>query len=71
VTLSIAVVTVPAGLGVEQAVTVAVFAPWGISAADALAMSFVLTFAAVAWVVPAGLLALWRQGGGLPSAEEG
>ena len=71
VTLSIAVVTVPAGLGVEQAVTVAVFAAWGIADADALAMSFVLTFAAVVWVVPIGLLAMWRQGGGLPSAEEG
>ena len=71
VTLSIAVVTVPAGLGVEQAVTVAVFAAWQISAADALAMSFVLTFAAVAWVIPLGLLALWRHGGGLPSGQEG
>ena len=71
VTLSVAVVTVPAGLGVEQAVTVAVFAAWGITAADALAMSFVLTFAAVFWVVPFGLVAMWRQGGALPSREEG
>jgi len=71
VTLSIAVVTVPAGLGVEQAVTVAVFGAWSITMDEALAMSFVLTFAAVAWVIPLGLVALARQGGGLPPGEEG
>lgn len=74
VTLSVAVVTVPAGLGVEQGVTVALFAAWSITTEAALAMSFVLTFAAIAWVIPLGLLAMWRQGGGLPAApssEEG
>ncbi len=61
VTLSIAVVTVPAGLGVEQGVTVAVLAPWGIGMADALAMSIVLSAVAIACVVPGGLLAIARQ----------
>lgn len=61
VTLSIAVVTVPAGLGVEQGVTVAVLAPWGIGMSDAIAMSIVLSFAAIACVVPGGLLAILRQ----------
>ncbi len=62
VTLSIAVVTVPAGLGVEQGVTVAVVAPWGIGLSDALAFSLVLSFAAIACIVPGGLIALVRQG---------
>lgn len=62
VTLSIAVVTVPAGLGVEQGVTIAIVAPWGIAMADALAFSLVLSFAAIACVVPGGLIALVRQG---------
>ena len=61
-TLSIAVVTVPAGLGVEQGVTVAVVAPWGIGLSDALAFSLVLSFAAIACIVPGGLIALVRQG---------
>ncbi len=61
VTLSIAVVTVPAGLGVEQGVTVAVLAPWGIGMPDAIALSIVLSFAAIACVVPGGLIAILRQ----------
>jgi len=61
VTLSIAVVTVPAGLGVEQGVTVAVLTPWGIGMADAVAMSIALSFAAIACVVPGGLIAMLRQ----------
>jgi glycosyltransferase 2 family protein len=67
VTLSIAVVTVPAGLGVEQGVTVVLLAAWNIGKADALALSLVLTFAAIFWVVPFGLAAMARQGGRLPS----
>lgn len=70
VTLSIAVVTVPAGLGVEQAVTIAIFGAWGIASSDALAMSFVLSFAAIAWVLPFGLVAMWRHGGGHPREGE-
>lgn len=62
VTLSISVVTTPGGVGVEQAVTVAMLVPFGLAAEQALALSFVLTFGALFWLVPGGLLGMWRQG---------
>ncbi len=73
VTLSISVVTTPGGVGVEQAVTVAILVPFGLAAEQALALSFVLTFSALFWLVPGGLLGMWRQGARLlntaPEAE--
>jgi len=63
VTLSVSIVTLPFGLGVEQATTVGLLSLWNISRPDALALSLVLTFSALAWVVPGGLWAWWRQGG--------
>ncbi len=69
VTLSVSIVTLPFGLGVEQGTTVGLLSLWNISRPDALALSFVLTFAALAWVVPGGLWAWWRQGGPLGSSE--
>lgn len=68
VTLSVSIVTLPFGLGVEQGTTVGLLSLWSISRPDALALSFVLTFAAVAWVVPGGLWAWWRQGWRLGSS---
>ena len=61
-TVSIAIVTVPGGLGVEQGATVLVFSAWGIDPAAALATSLVLTLGADLWVVLGGLLGLWRTG---------
>jgi uncharacterized protein (TIRG00374 family) len=63
VTLSVSIVTLPFGLGVEQGTTVGLLSLWNISRPDALALSLVLTFSALAWVVPGGLWAWWRQGG--------
>ena len=65
VTLSISVVTVPGGLGVEQGVTVAILVPFGVAAEVGLAISFVTMLAALVWLVPGGLLGMWRQGAGL------
>ncbi len=70
VTLSIAVVTVPGGLGVEQGVTMAMLAPFGVAAETGLAISLVTTFGALFWLVPLGLLAMWRQGAGLVRTVE-
>jgi uncharacterized membrane protein YbhN (UPF0104 family) len=67
VTLSISVVTVPGGLGVEQGVTMAMLAPFGVAAETGLAISIVTTAAALFWLVPGGLLGMWRQGAGLLS----
>lgn len=63
VTLSVSIVTLPFGLGVEQGTTVGLLSLWNIARPDALALSLVLTFSALAWVVPGGLWAWWRQGG--------
>jgi uncharacterized membrane protein YbhN (UPF0104 family) len=62
VTLMVSVVTLPFGLGVEQGTTVGLLRFWDISRPDALALSLVLTFSALAWVIPGGLWAWWRQG---------
>ena len=68
VTLSVSVVTLPFGLGVEQGVTVLLLEFWSrtpgpaIDDGDALALSFALSFAALAWVVPGGLWAWWKSG---------
>lgn len=62
VTMSVSLITVPFGIGVEQTTTVGLFSLWKISRPDALAMSIVLTFSALVWVVPGGLWAWWRQG---------
>ena len=62
VTMSVSLVTVPFGIGVEQTTTVGLLSLWQISKPDALAMSIVLTFSALIWVVPGGLWAWWRQG---------
>lgn len=70
VTLSIAVITVPGGLGVEQGVTVAILLPFGVAAETGLAISLVTMFAALFWLVPGGLLGMWRQGAGLLSTVE-
>jgi hypothetical protein len=61
VTMSVSVVTLPFGLGVEQGTTVGLLSFWDISGPDALALSLVLTFSALVWVVPGGLWAWWRQ----------
>ena len=63
VTLSVSVVTLPFGLGVEQATTVGLLGLWGVALVDALALSFSLSFVALLWVVPGGLFAWWRQWG--------
>lgn len=65
VTLSIAVVTVPGGLGVEQGVTMAILAPFGVAAETGLAISLVTMVGALFWLVPGGLFGMWRQGAGL------
>jgi hypothetical protein len=64
-TLAVSVVPVPGGLGVEQPVTLAVFTPFvdGALPADTIiAVSLVLSFASIFWVLPLGLLGMWRQG---------
>jgi len=64
-TLAVSIVPVPGGLGVEQPVSLAIFAPFidGALPADTLvAISLVLSFASIFWVLPLGLLAMWRQG---------
>lgn len=64
-TLAVSIVPVPGGLGVEQPVSLAIFAPFidGVLPADTLiAISLVLSFASIFWVLPLGLLAMWRQG---------
>lgn len=64
-TVAVSAIPVPAGLGVEQAVTLAVFKPFseGALASDTVvAVSLVLTLASIFWVVPLGLLGMWRQG---------
>ena len=64
-TLAVSLVPVPGGVGVEQPVTLAVFEPFGegVLAADTvIAVSLVLTLASIFWVVPLGLLGMWRQG---------
>lgn len=61
-TLAVAAPAGPAGLGVEQWVSVLVLAAWGVSEAQAVAASFLLLLAAVVWIAPAGGLALLRQG---------
>ncbi len=61
-TFSVALVTVPAGLGVEQGVSAVVLDAYGIDTVTAVALSFVLSFAALVWIVPFGLVAMWRQG---------
>ncbi|MEE2827787.1 MAG: lysylphosphatidylglycerol synthase transmembrane domain-containing protein [Myxococcota bacterium] len=61
VTLSVSVITLPFGLGVEQGATVLLLGLWEVGAADALALSFVLSFAALAWVVPGGLWAIFAS----------
>ena len=69
-TLAVSVVPVPGGLGVEQPVTLAVFAPFADSALPAdtiIAVSLVLSFASIFWVLPLGLLGMWRQGARLNS----
>jgi uncharacterized membrane protein YbhN (UPF0104 family) len=70
VTLSISVVTVPGGLGVEQGVTMAILAPFGVAAEAGLAISLVTMFGALFWLVPGGLFGMWRQGVGLASTVE-
>ncbi len=70
VTLSISVVTVPGGLGVEQGVTMAILAPFGVAAETGLAISLVTMSAALIWLVPGGLLGMWRQGVGLLDTVE-
>ena len=61
VTMSVSIVTLPFGLGVEQGTTVGLLSFWDISGPDALALSLVLTFSAIVWVVPGGRWAWWRQ----------
>tara|TARA_Y100001968_G_scaffold330120_1_gene381110 strand:- start:2181 stop:3278 length:1098 start_codon:yes stop_codon:yes gene_type:complete len=64
-TLAVSVVPVPGGLGVEQPVTLAVFAPFfsgSLPAEELVAISLVLSFASIFWVAPLGLLGMWRQG---------
>ena len=46
---------------IEQGTTVGLLSFWDISGPDALALSLVLTFSALVWVVPGGLWAWWRQ----------
>jgi uncharacterized membrane protein YbhN (UPF0104 family) len=62
VTLALAVVNLPGGLGVEQGVDVALFGAYGVEPARALALSFGLSAAAMLWVLPLGVWALVRQG---------
>ena len=62
---------VPGGVGVEQPVSIAVFQPFASTVVlpeAVLAVSLVLTLASIAWVVPLGLLGLWRQGARLGEA---
>ncbi len=59
---AIATPSAPGGLGIHQWATILVLAPYGVSQADAVASSVVLTVAVVFWVVPLGLHGLWRQG---------
>ncbi len=69
-TLAVSVVPVPGGLGVEQPVTLAIFAPFAEGALPAdtiIAVSLVLSFASIFWVLPLGLLGMWRQGARLNS----
>lgn len=69
VTVAIGVITTPAGLGVEQGVSVVVLGAWGAAEPAALAASFVLTATALFWVVLGGAWALTRQGTGLMRAS--
>ena len=59
---AIAAPSAPGGLGIHQWVTVLVLAPFGVPESTATAASLVVTFSVVLWVVPLGLLGLWRQG---------
>jgi glycosyltransferase 2 family protein len=59
---AIAAPSAPGGLGIHQWVTVLVLAPFGVSESTATAASLVVTFSVIFWVVPLGLLGLWRQG---------
>jgi len=64
-TLAVSLVPVPGGVGVEQPVTLAVFEPFGdgaLAADTVIAVSLVLTVASIFWVVPLGLLGMWRLG---------
>ena len=64
-TLAVSALPVPGGLGIEQPVSVAIFQPFSavpLLPEAVLAVSLVLTLASIAWVVPLGLLGLWRQG---------
>ena len=54
-TLAVAAPAGPAGLGVEQWVALGVLAVWGIEGSAAVAISFVMLFAAAAFIVPIGL----------------
>ena len=69
-TLAVSVVPVPGGLGVEQPVTLAIFSPFAdgpLPADTIIAVSLVLSFASIFWVLPLGLLGMWRQGARLNS----
>jgi uncharacterized membrane protein YbhN (UPF0104 family) len=59
---AIAAPSAPGGLGIHQWVTVLVLAPFGVPESTATAASLVVTFSVILWVVPLGLLGLWRQG---------
>jgi uncharacterized protein (TIRG00374 family) len=70
-TLAVSVVPVPGGLGVEQPVTLAVFQPFAdgsLPAESVIAVSLVLSLSSIFWVVPLGLLGMWRQGARLGPA---
>ena len=63
-TLAVAMPAAPGGIGVDQWATILSLRPFGVADASATAVSLVDMAAVMAWVVPIGLFAFLRRGGG-------